>query len=62
MEEKDYRFRVNFVTTYEVEVRARSLEEAKGLAANDALDMFCADTNTGEIDPTYFAIEVEEDE
>lgn len=59
MEEKDYLISVNFTTTYEVEVRAKNEEEAKEYAGNDAYDMFCADWNTGEIDPTYFVMEVE---
>ena len=62
MEEKDYRFRINFVTTYEVEVRARYFEEAKEKAEDVAMDMFNKDWNEGEIDPSYFALEVEEDE
>lgn len=61
MEEKDYRFFVNFTTTYQIEVRAKSKEEAKEYAENDAYDMFCADWNTEEIDPTYFTMSVEEE-
>lgn len=62
MEEKDYQFRVNFTTTYVVYVHARYLEEAKKQVADIAMDMFSDDWNEGEIDPTYFALEIEEDE
>ena len=62
MEEKDYRFRIDFVTTYEVDVRAMNSEEAKEKAVDIATDMFSNDWNKCEIDPSYFALEVEEDE
>lgn len=59
MVEKDYQFRVNFTTTYIVEVHARNSEEAKEKAVDIAMDRFSRNWDLGEIDPTYFAVNVE---
>lgn len=60
MEEKDYRFLVNFTTTYQIEVRAKSKEEAQEYAENDAYDMFREDLDTGYLGTSDFAMSVEE--
>lgn len=62
MVEKYYRFRVNFVKTYIVEVSSRNSEEAKEKAKDIATDRFSKNWDIGEIDPSYFAVKVEEDE
>lgn len=59
MVEKDYQFRVNFTKTYIVEVHARNSEEAKEKAVDIAMDRFSMNWDLGEIDPTYFAVNVE---